>query len=209
VEKLLKSAAAPRLHRCSVRGFSAAKPSGKATSEVRSPDDRATVERLCAQSRSAILNVANVVAPGDPREPGDYSFLGWKHGLTASATSNNTRARRTALTQGRDRPGWRKTQRQRGPPRARGPDARGAPRPRGSALRCNGPGARGGPRHPREKPLGRSCSRPHVMVRQRATRAQTRSCGPRSGSRPRCRCAWPARCLRPQPAQGAICPPER
>jgi len=36
-----------------------------------------------------LLNVANVVAPGDQPEPGDSSFLGWNHGLTAFATINN------------------------------------------------------------------------------------------------------------------------
>jgi len=38
-----------------------------------------------------LLNVANVVAPGDQQEPGDSSFFGWNHGLTALATINKRR----------------------------------------------------------------------------------------------------------------------
>jgi len=34
------------------------------------------------------LNVADVLAPGDQREPGGSSFLGWNHVLTAFATIN-------------------------------------------------------------------------------------------------------------------------
>jgi len=37
---------------------------------------------------AALLNVANLVAPGDQREPRDSSFYGWNHVFTAFATIN-------------------------------------------------------------------------------------------------------------------------
>jgi len=45
-----------------------------------------------------LLNVANVVAPGNQREPGDSSFLGWNHELTAFSTINSVSVRDDART---------------------------------------------------------------------------------------------------------------